>query len=89
MFNLEDGSEVPDVGSIWTALPPSGVQMVTVRVYIVRGIDLQAKDNNGRSDPYVQIHLGKKRIVKDKKNYVPLTLNPTFGRSDLRGLHLC
>jgi len=37
-------------------------------------------DNNGRTDAYVQIRVGVRRVVNDKKNYVPANLNPTFGR---------
>lgn len=62
-------------------LPTPKITTCVVRVYVVRGIDLAAKDTNGRSDPYIQIHLGKKRVVNDRKNYIPESLNPTFGRS--------
>ena len=60
--------------------PSSEPTTVLVRVYVVKGIDLQPKDNNGRSDAYVQIRLAGKKIVKDSKNYVPANLNPTIGR---------
>jgi hypothetical protein len=45
-----------------------------------RGIDLQPQDLNGRCDAYVQIHLGKKRVVRDSESYVPANLNPVFGK---------
>ena len=51
-----------------------------VRVYVVRGLELQALDDTGRSDPYVCLSLGGKKVVNDKDNYIPQTLNPLFGR---------
>ena len=49
-----------------------------IRVYIVRGIELQPKDPNGKADPYIVVELGKKKI-EDKDNYVPNEINPYFG----------
>ncbi|XP_047127416.1 myoferlin isoform X1 [Hydra vulgaris] len=49
-----------------------------VRVYIIRGIELQPKDPNGKSDPYIVIELGSKKI-NDKDNYIPNDINPYFG----------
>uniref|UniRef100_A0A4W5QPW6 Myoferlin n=1 Tax=Hucho hucho TaxID=62062 RepID=A0A4W5QPW6_9TELE len=60
-------------------LPESGPQECLVRIYVVRGIDLQPKDNNGQCDPYMKIALGKKSI-EDRDNYLPNTTNPVFGR---------
>uniref|UniRef100_A0A8C8HWF3 C2 domain-containing protein n=1 Tax=Oncorhynchus tshawytscha TaxID=74940 RepID=A0A8C8HWF3_ONCTS len=60
-------------------LPKSGPQECLVRIYVVRGIDLQPKDNNGQCDPYMKIALGKKSI-EDRDNYLPNTTNPVFGR---------
>ncbi|KAG8009074.1 Myoferlin, partial [Nibea albiflora] len=60
-------------------LPDSGPQECLVRVYVVRGIDLQPKDNNGRCDPYIKISLGK-HTVDDRDHYLPNTTNPVFGR---------
>ena len=50
-----------------------------LRVYIVRGIDLQPKDSNGKSDPYIQIEIGKIK-VDSRDSYIPNTTNPEFGR---------
>ncbi|VDP86365.1 unnamed protein product [Echinostoma caproni] len=52
---------------------------VIVRVYVVRGIDLQPTDSSGLADPYVEVRVGDKK-EDSKKNYIPNTLNPEFGR---------
>ena len=49
-----------------------------IRIYIVRGIELQPKDPNGKADPYIVVELGKKKI-SDKDNYIPNEINPYFG----------
>uniref|UniRef100_A0A3B3TZD4 Myoferlin n=1 Tax=Poecilia latipinna TaxID=48699 RepID=A0A3B3TZD4_9TELE len=59
--------------------PELGPQECLVRIYVVRGIDLQPKDTNGLCDPYIKITLGRKTI-DDRDNYKPNTLNPEFGR---------
>ncbi|CAH2322356.1 myoferlin isoform X2 [Pelobates cultripes] len=60
-------------------LPDSGPQECIVRIYILKGIDLQPKDSNGLCDPYIKITLSKK-VIEDRDNYIPNTLNPCFGR---------
>ena len=50
-----------------------------IRVYVVRGVELQPKDPNGKADPYLVLEIGKKKI-SDKDNYIPNTLNPYFGK---------
>ncbi|OXB67404.1 hypothetical protein ASZ78_010962 [Callipepla squamata] len=60
-------------------LPDSGPQECIVRIYIVRALQLQPQDNNGLCDPYIKISLSKK-VIEDRDNYVPNTLNPIFGR---------
>ncbi|XP_027862277.1 myoferlin [Xiphophorus couchianus] len=59
--------------------PELGPQECLVRIYVVRGIDLQPKDTNGLCDPYIKITLGRKTI-DDRDSYKPNTLNPEFGR---------
>ncbi|XP_041370601.1 myoferlin-like isoform X3 [Gigantopelta aegis] len=50
----------------------------TVRVYVVRAIDLQPNDPSGLADPYLEVVLGKtKRNTRDE--YLPNTINPVFG----------
>ncbi|XP_015253989.1 PREDICTED: myoferlin-like [Cyprinodon variegatus] len=59
--------------------PELGPQECLVRIYVVRGIDLQPKDTNGLCDPYIKITLGRK-MLDDRDNYKPNTLNPEFGK---------
>uniref|UniRef100_H3HD60 C2 domain-containing protein n=1 Tax=Phytophthora ramorum TaxID=164328 RepID=H3HD60_PHYRM len=44
-----------------------GPQPVIVRVYVLRGQNLQAKNSNGYSDPYLRLKLGSNR-VNDRSN---------------------
>eukprot|EP00052_Salpingoeca_macrocollata_P020806 m.175674 g.175674 ORF g.175674 m.175674 type:complete len:2346 (-) comp21363_c0_seq2:105-7142(-) len=70
----------PDVGEVWKYLPPARTMKTLVRVYIIRAMELVPQDLNGRCDAYIQIHLGKRRIVRDRDNYVPSNLNPMIAR---------
>ncbi|XP_036430127.1 myoferlin isoform X1 [Colossoma macropomum] len=79
VYPLSDDPEVPAPPRQFRELPESGPQECVVRIYVVRCIDLQPKDNNGLCDPYIKITLGKKTI-DDRDNYRPNTLNPEFGR---------
>jgi len=66
--------------SAWEGLPDNTPVEIVVRVYVVRGIELQAQDSNGKSDPYITIVCGDKKL-KDRDNYIPANLNPVFGRA--------
>uniref|UniRef100_F7CDX8 C2 domain-containing protein n=1 Tax=Xenopus tropicalis TaxID=8364 RepID=F7CDX8_XENTR len=79
IYQLPEDPDAPLPPQHFRELPDSGPQECIVRVYIVRGIDLQPKDNNGLCDPYIKLSLNKK-VVADRENYVPNTLNPVFGR---------
>nr|XP_012151304.1 PREDICTED: otoferlin-like [Megachile rotundata] len=60
--------------------PPAELVRLLVRLYVLKGINLQPNDPlSGKSDPYLCVKLGK-TFINDKKNYVPNQLNPTFGR---------
>ncbi|XP_043799116.1 otoferlin-like [Apis laboriosa] len=60
--------------------PHSESIKLVVRLYVVKGINLQPQDPlTGKSDPYICIRLGK-TYISDQKNYIPNQLNPTFGR---------
>lgn len=54
-------------------------QSLVVRVYVLRGSNLQSKDLNGYSDPYLRLKLGKE-IISDRAHYRKKTLNPDFFR---------
>ncbi|KAH7460642.1 Myoferlin [Phytophthora ramorum] len=56
-----------------------GPQPVIVRVYVLRGQNLQAKNSNGYSDPYLRLKLGSNR-VNDRSNACTNTLQPEFFR---------
>lgn len=59
--------------------PSNNLEECLIRVYIVRGIDLQPKDSNGKSDPYIEIQLGKIRLDnRDEK--ISNSTNPIFGK---------
>ncbi|KAM3862781.1 myoferlin [Diretmus argenteus] len=79
IYPLSDDPGVPLPPRQFRELPESGPQECLVRIYVVRCIDLQPKDNNGMCDPYIKISLGRKR-VDDRDNYKPNTLNPELGR---------
>ncbi|XP_065778999.1 myoferlin [Muntiacus reevesi] len=79
IYPLSDDPSVPAPPRQFRELPDSVPQECTVRIYIVRGLELQPQDNNGLCDPYIKITLGKK-VIEDRDNYIPNTLNPVFGR---------
>ncbi|KAJ8352748.1 hypothetical protein SKAU_G00242240 [Synaphobranchus kaupii] len=79
---LEDYEGGPGAGrfKINQGIPPNSPIKVLIRVYIVAATNLHPADSDGKSDPYIVIKLGKTEI-KDRDNYIPKQLNPTFGRS--------
>ncbi|XP_006147704.1 myoferlin isoform X1 [Tupaia chinensis] len=79
IYLLPDDPSVPAPPRQFRELPDSIPQECTVRIYIVRGLQLQPQDNNGLCDPYIKITLGKK-VIEDRDHYIPNTLNPVFGR---------
>ncbi|XP_028585610.2 myoferlin isoform X2 [Podarcis muralis] len=79
IYALPDDPNVPPPPRQFRELPDSGPQECIIRIYIVRGLELQPKDNNGMCDPYIKITLGKK-VVEDRDHYIPNTINPIFGR---------
>ncbi|XP_053306934.1 myoferlin isoform X2 [Spea bombifrons] len=79
IYPLSDDPNIPAPPRQFRELPDSGPQECIVRIYIIKGIDLQPKDNNGLCDPYVKITLSKK-VIEDRDNYIPNTLDPCFGR---------
>ncbi|XP_031760541.1 myoferlin isoform X3 [Xenopus tropicalis] len=79
IYPLPDDPNIPYPPRQFLELPGTESQECIVRIYIVRGIDLQPKDNNGLCDPYIKITLNKK-VIEDRDHYIPNTLNPLFGR---------
>ncbi|XP_040885259.1 myoferlin-like isoform X5 [Toxotes jaculatrix] len=79
VYPLPDDPGVAPPPRQFRELPDSGPQECVVRIYVVRAIDLQPKDNNGKCDPYVKISLGK-NTIEDRDHYIPNTINPVFGR---------
>lgn len=79
VYPLSDDPGVAPPPRQFRELPESGPQECLVRIYVIRAIDLQPKDNNGRCDPYIKISLGK-NTVDDRDHYLPSTTNPVFGR---------
>ncbi|XP_069467461.1 myoferlin [Ambystoma mexicanum] len=79
IYPLSDDPGVPAPPRQFRELPDSGPQECLVRIYVVRGYDLQPKDSNGLCDPYIKISLSKK-VVEGRDHYIPNTLNPVFGR---------
>uniref|UniRef100_A0A8C7RCQ2 C2 domain-containing protein n=1 Tax=Oncorhynchus mykiss TaxID=8022 RepID=A0A8C7RCQ2_ONCMY len=79
VYPLSDDPEMPALPRQFRELPESGLKECLVRIYVVRCMDLQPKDNNGMCDPYIKISLGKK-TKDDRDDYKPNTLNPEFGR---------
>ncbi|KAL6424890.1 hypothetical protein ACFW04_010045 [Cataglyphis niger] len=68
------------VNGVCNDYPPQEPVKLLVRLYVVKGINLQPKDPlSGKSDPYLCVKLGK-NFISDRKNYIPNQLNPTFGR---------
>ncbi|KAM4637060.1 myoferlin isoform 2-T2 [Discoglossus pictus] len=79
IYPLSDDPSVPTPPRQFRELPDNGSQECIVRIYVIKGTDLQPKDSNGLCDPYVKITLSKK-VIEDRDNYIPNTLNPLFGR---------
>ncbi|GAA6086331.1 myoferlin isoform X1 [Tachysurus ichikawai] len=79
LYPLSDDPGVRSPPQQFRELPDSGPQECIIRIYVIRAVDLQPKDNNGLCDPYIKITLGKK-TMDDRDNYIPNTLNPVFGR---------
>ena len=60
-------------------IPPPDPITCIVRVYVIKGTDLQAQDVGGKSDPYLKLTFGK-NVIDDRDSYIPNQLNPIFGK---------
>ncbi|CAJ1080777.1 myoferlin-like isoform X3 [Xyrichtys novacula] len=79
VYPLPDDPGVTPPPRQFRELPESRPQECMVRIYVIRAIDLQPKDNNGRCDPYIKISLGR-NTIDDRDHYLPNTTNPVFGK---------
>ncbi|XP_061564455.1 myoferlin-like isoform X3 [Cololabis saira] len=79
VYPLPDDPGVSPPMRQFRELPESGPQECLVRIYVVRAVHLQPKDNNGSCDPYIKISVGR-NTIEDRDNYLPNTINPVFGR---------
>ncbi|CAF3822313.1 unnamed protein product [Adineta steineri] len=79
VYPLPEDPNEPLPHRIMENLPSSSLEDCIVRVYIIRATDLQPTDSNGKSDPYIEIELGKTRI-DNRDERIPNTTNPIFGK---------
>jgi dysferlin len=79
VYPLPEDPNEPLPHRIMENLPSSSLEECIVRVYIIRAIDLQPTDSNGKSDPYIEIEIGKTRI-DNRDERIPNTTNPVFGK---------
>jgi len=70
--------ENPEKG-ILVRYPKNDSIKVLVRVYIIQATNLMPKDVFGKSDPYLILQLGNKKI-NDRINYVSNRVNVVFGK---------
>lgn len=76
----EDERTWPLPKTVFTYLPPSQPIECIVRLYVIKALNLQPRDDSGTADPYLIVTLGKQKF-DDQDTYKPYTLNPVFGRS--------
>ncbi|XP_028332942.1 myoferlin-like isoform X1 [Gouania willdenowi] len=79
VYPLPDDPSVSPPPRQFRELPESGPQECLVRIYVVRAMDLQPKDNNCKCDPYIKLSLGK-NTIDDRDNHLANTTQPVFGR---------
>ncbi|XP_038071057.1 myoferlin-like isoform X3 [Patiria miniata] len=79
IYPLPGDPKAPLPPKVFKHLPPSNPVECVVRLYVIKGIDLQPQDPNGLSDPFLKVQLGRKKISEDD-DYIPNTLNPVFGK---------
>ncbi|KAJ7336523.1 hypothetical protein OS493_011733 [Desmophyllum pertusum] len=75
----EDERASPLPESVFTYLPPSKPVECIVRLYVIKALELQPRDDSGTADPYLVVTLGKQKF-DDQDIYKPYTVNPVFGR---------
>lgn len=75
----DDNTNLPAIANQSTSFPSSQVEECLIRIYVIRAFDLQPKDSNGKSDPYIEIQLGKTKI-DNRDERIPNTTDPIFGK---------
>jgi len=75
----EDERSWPLPETVFTYLPPCKPVECIVRLYVIKALDLQPRDDSGTADPYLVVSLGEQEF-DDKDIYKPYTVNPVFGR---------
>ncbi|XP_029459140.1 fer-1-like protein 5 [Rhinatrema bivittatum] len=78
IYPISEDPDVPRPPRQFKELPESAPQECLIRVYIIRGLNLQPRDRNGMCDPYVRVAVGK-NVIDDREHYQPVTLDPVFG----------
>nr|XP_058962380.1 myoferlin-like [Pocillopora verrucosa] len=75
----EDEQIRPLPDTVFTYLPQSKPVECIVRLYVIKALELQPRDDSGTADPYLVVTLGD-QTFDDKDVYKPYTVNPVFGR---------
>nr|XP_033803583.1 fer-1-like protein 5 isoform X4 [Geotrypetes seraphini] len=79
IYSISEDPEFPKPPRQFKELPNSAPQDCLIRVYIIRGLNLQPRDRNGLCDPYIRIAVGKD-VKDDRQHYQSATLDPVFGK---------
>ncbi|KAF7258644.1 hypothetical protein EG68_04847 [Paragonimus skrjabini miyazakii] len=82
IYAIDDNEPWPEEETdlrLFKILPQKARVKLTVRVYVIRAIELHPADRNGKADPYLILSLGKV-VIDEKNDYKPKTLNPIFGK---------
>ncbi|CAF3639300.1 unnamed protein product [Adineta steineri] len=79
VYALPENLNEPLPHRIMENFPSNTLEECLIRVYIIRGMDLQPQDSSGNSDPYIEIQLGTIRI-DNRDERIPNTTNPIFGK---------
>ena len=79
VYPLSDNNNDEFPHRIMENFPWNSLEECLIRVYIIRGIDLQPQDSNGKSDPYIEIELGK-ICLDNRDEKISNTTNPIFGK---------
>ncbi|UJR29942.1 hypothetical protein I4U23_017489 [Adineta vaga] len=79
VYSLPEKSNETVLHHLMSNFPSNSLEECLIRIYIIRGIDLQPKDSNGKSDPYIEIQLGKIRL-DNRNEKIANTTNPIFGK---------